>query len=77
MANLPSPDSKDDEYVTGDSKILSSRSGAENLEVGHVPRHVMQAPELVAKMSQEERIHAENNLRRKIDFRLLPMVIIM
>jgi hypothetical protein len=34
-------------------------------------------PPLVASMSQEHRIQAEGNLRRKIDTRLLPMIILM
>jgi hypothetical protein len=48
-----------------------------NLEGAPLPRRALQAPELVLKMSAEERVDAENRLRRKIDFRLLPMVIIM
>lgn len=78
MAGLTSPDSKDDGFATGaDSKVMSSHRGDGNEEAGPAPKHVMQAPELVAKMSGEERTLAENNLRRKIDIRLLPMVIIM
>jgi len=34
-------------------------------------------PESVAKLSQEERIAAERRLKRKIDFRLLPALVIM
>ena len=34
-------------------------------------------PPLVAAMSQEQRIHAEAKMRRKIDTRLLPMIILM
>lgn len=37
----------------------------------------MQPPELVAKMTPDERVRLENHLRRKIDYRLLPMVILM
>lgn len=36
-----------------------------------------QAPDLVRKMSPEERFVAEAKLKRKIDLRLLPMVILM
>jgi hypothetical protein len=36
-----------------------------------------QPPELVRKMSPEERVTAEARLKRKIDFRLLPMIILM
>jgi hypothetical protein len=34
-------------------------------------------PPLVAAMSQEQRIQAEARMRRKIDTRLLPMIILM
>lgn len=34
-------------------------------------------PPLVAAMSPEERVHAEAKMRRKIDTRLLPMIILM
>lgn len=36
-----------------------------------------QPPELVCKMSPEERLAAEAKLKRKIDLRLLPMIILM
>ena len=34
-------------------------------------------PPLIAAMSAEQRVAAENKLRRKIDTRLLPMIILM
>ncbi|KZF24045.1 MFS general substrate transporter [Xylona heveae TC161] len=37
----------------------------------------LEPPPLIRDLSADERAHLENNLRRKIDFRLLPMVIIM
>jgi hypothetical protein len=37
----------------------------------------LQPPDLIAKMSREERQRLELHLRRKIDYRLLPMVILM
>ena len=37
----------------------------------------LEPPALVAAMTPERRIEAENNLRRKIDTRLLPMIILM
>lgn len=40
-------------------------------------RPAMIPPELVAAMSPERRFEAENQLRRKIDYRLMPMVVIM
>ena len=37
----------------------------------------LQIPPLVAAMSQEQRVAAETKLRKKIDTRLLPMIILM
>jgi hypothetical protein len=51
---------------------------ASNGVLGSTPsRRGMQAPELVARMSPEERQLAEAKLKRKIDLRLMPMIIIM
>lgn len=41
----------------------------------HIPKR--EAPELVRDLSAEERTRLEIKLRRKIDLRLMPMVIIM
>ncbi len=41
------------------------------------PTRTFQPPELVRKMSPEERVAAEARLKRKIDLRLLPMIILM
>jgi hypothetical protein len=40
-------------------------------------RGKMMPPPLVAAMSPEQRIEAETRLRKKIDYRLLPMIILM
>jgi hypothetical protein len=79
MAVPPSPDSKTDEDygIPQDSKMKTSHVDDGNLENAPLPRRALQAPELVLKMSAEQRVDAENRLRRKIDFRLLPMVILM
>lgn len=49
------------------------------LEAGISPqeRRIFQAPELVRNMSHEEREYAEKRLRRKIDARLMPMIVLM
>ncbi|CZR59831.1 related to nicotinamide mononucleotide permease [Phialocephala subalpina] len=49
------------------------------LEAGVSPqeRRIFQAPELVRNMSPEEREYAEKRLRRKIDARLMPMIVLM
>ena len=58
-------------YVEGD--IPPSAPGAQL-----APKMTMsQAPPLVQAMSPEERQVAEFNLKRKIDLRLLPMLVIM
>lgn len=38
---------------------------------------VLQPPEWIAALSPEERVDRESKLKRKIDLRLLPMVILM
>ena len=40
-------------------------------------RPAMTPPALVAAMTPERRVEAENHLRRKIDIRLMPMAVIM
>jgi hypothetical protein len=48
------------------------------VEPGHGISHSkLSVPPLVAAMSQEQRVHAEAKMRRKIDTRLLPMIILM
>ena len=47
-------------------------------EPGHAPTSSkLEPPPLVAAMTQEHRLEAEAKLRRKIDTRLLPMIILM
>jgi hypothetical protein len=48
------------------------------LEAGSPDGHRrLVAPPLVAAMNAEERVEAEKRLRKKIDTRLLPMIILM
>ncbi|KAI1344896.1 major facilitator superfamily domain-containing protein [Xylariaceae sp. FL0016] len=37
----------------------------------------LRAPEIIARLTPEQRLELENRLRRKIDWRLLPMIILM
>jgi hypothetical protein len=47
-------------------------------EPGHSHSHgKLEPPPLVAAMSQQYRLEAEARLRRKVDTRLLPMIILM
>ncbi|KAI9690232.1 MAG: hypothetical protein M1822_009193 [Bathelium mastoideum] len=63
--------------VTGDDKFspeFINKAGVANADV---PIRELEAPPLVRNLSQEERAHLERKLVRKIDFRLLPMMILM
>ncbi|OAL04783.1 MFS general substrate transporter [Phaeosphaeriaceae sp. SRC1lsM3a] len=71
MATTTTTDDK--AHVDRISDDVAHPSGA-----GHgVANGKLVPPPLVAAMSQEQRLHAEAKLRRKIDTRLLPMIILM
>ena len=73
---MNSPDIK--EYNNDDDKKLAQH--VSNASFGGVPattRSKREPPELIKNLSTEERQHLETALVRKIDFRLLPMIIIM
>ncbi|CAN9472707.1 unnamed protein product [Alternaria alternata] len=71
--------------ITDDQKpsieqISDDKIAPTTLEAGNEPvdgHRKLVAPPLVAAMSVEERSEAENKMRRKIDTRLLPMIILM
>ncbi|KAH8685760.1 major facilitator superfamily domain-containing protein [Tricladium varicosporioides] len=46
-------------------------------DVVAAPTRVFEAPESVRNMTPEQRLETENRLRRKIDIRLMPMIVIM
>jgi len=54
-----------------------STSSPEREEAGTAPRTRHEAPAYVQSLSPEERKHVEARLVRKIDLRLLPMIILM
>jgi hypothetical protein len=61
------------ERLSDDIKVAPT-----TLESGEIGGHRrLVAPPLVAAMSAEERADAEKRMRRKIDTRLLPMIILM
>ena len=62
--------SEDDKFVTGQ---ISHAPGAN----AAVPIRTREAPPLVKNLSKEERLRLELALVRKIDRRLLPMVVLM
>lgn len=69
--------------VTQDPEGDAHKNGTENIEVaedvanGNRPNPRKEAPVYVAALSPDERARAERALVRKIDIRLLPMIIIM
>jgi hypothetical protein len=64
-----------------DQKAVTDRISDDVVHIadaGHGPSHgKLVPPPLVAAMSQEQRIQAEAKMRKKIDTRLLPMIILM
>ncbi|KAF2204897.1 pantothenate transporter liz1 [Delitschia confertaspora ATCC 74209] len=56
---------------------LSIDQSSETVPNNNGHRRELEVPPLVAAMTVEERIAAENSLRKKIDTRLLPMIILM
>ncbi|KAK3172462.1 hypothetical protein OEA41_005784 [Lepraria neglecta] len=60
-----------------DTKLSADESYIENAPTASATRMKRQPPELVLKLSPEGRAHAERLLTRKIDIRLLPMLILM
>ncbi|KAF2461954.1 pantothenate transporter liz1 [Lineolata rhizophorae] len=57
-------------------ELEAAKSAAEHVDNATVRRH-MEAPPLVRDLTPEERKRLEAHLVRKIDFRLLPMIVIM
>ena len=73
-----------DSYPIADSKEkeLTRHISSDDLESdvpanADVPNRQREAPEYVRSLTEEERIHAERALVRKIDLRLIPCLIIM
>jgi hypothetical protein len=67
-----------DDIYTRSSVDKISDDAVPATEPGHGPSHgKLQPPPLVAAMSAEYRAKAEAKLRKKIDTRLLPMIILM
>lgn len=46
-------------------------------DVSSRPARIFEAPERIRNMSPEERQSVESRLKRKIDMRLMPMIILM
>jgi hypothetical protein len=70
MASLPD-DKIDAKHI--DDRDSPTGSGVEV----RTQTRTLEAPEWIRDLSPEERINIEGKLKRKIDLRLLPMVILM
>jgi hypothetical protein len=65
-----------DKVSRGDeARSSDEKAGASTVEDNRPGR--LQAPEFIRNLTPEERAHLEKRLKRKIDLRLLPAVIIM
>lgn len=62
-----------------DSKVLAARSSdiSPQTGAGSGVRRGLQPPEFLLNMSMEERLELETKLKRKIDLRLMPAIILM
>lgn len=67
--SIPSDDGKI--AVSGDEKVAVSDDGVTSVEEQRLP------PMSIRHLSPEERIRLENKMRRRIDIRLMPMLVLM
>jgi hypothetical protein len=74
MATLTDDQKPSIEHVSNNKIVPTTLEAGNGAVDGH---RKLVAPPLVAAMSAEERIEAEKKMRRKIDTRLLPMIILM
>jgi len=63
--------------VTGDDKVYTSEYIEQTGPNSDIPKRERDAPEPIRHLSVEQRARMERKLVRKIDFRLLPMIVIM
>lgn len=71
-ANIVHSDDKELETIQHFSRTSTGGQAEHDLR----PRRTFEAPELIRNLTVEERVKLEAKLVRKIDFRLLPMVIL-
>ncbi len=60
-----------------DIEMAPSQDTAHDPALANAKKWGLQPPEILRNISAEERAKLETSLRRKIDLRLLPMIIIM
>ena len=61
----------------GQSHHVDTKDPAGAPDVSLRPTRTFEAPEFIRNMTPEERMEVESRLKRKIDFRLMPMIILM
>lgn len=68
-----------DMIVDDDNKVLAAHSSEVPTQTGagSGPRRGLQPPEFLLNMSMDERLELEAKLKRKIDLRLMPAIILM
>jgi len=61
----------------GQIEHVDSKTAPPSIPVIPINTRVLEAPEWIRNLSPEERVAIESRLKRKIDFRLLPMIILI
>ena len=71
--------SADADIIDDDNKVLSAHTSdvPPNTGASSGVRRGLQPPEFLLNMSREERLELETKLKRKIDLRLMPAIILM
>jgi len=62
---------------SNDSKLAKDDVAGNVADLGQAVARGLQPPDIIARLTPEERIALEKRLVKKIDWRLLPMIIIM
>lgn len=73
-------EAESDRYIRDEyDHELGKKGSMDHIDVANAdrPNQRMEAPPLIKVMTTEDRQHAESRLVRKIDFRLMPAVILM
>ncbi|KAI1389616.1 major facilitator superfamily domain-containing protein [Hypoxylon trugodes] len=70
--------SNDDTAIGKDEEVAIAAHGEPNVaDLAQANMRGLRAPEIIARLSLEQRLELEKRLRRKIDLRLLPVLILM
>ncbi|KAI6090565.1 major facilitator superfamily domain-containing protein [Hypoxylon rubiginosum] len=84
MSNAPSEDIdvknavSNEETVSGKDGATTKDHGLPNVaDLAQANNRGLRAPEIIARLTPEQRLELETRLRKKIDLRLLPMIILM